>query len=781
MSISRATTRSNPYRMGIAASLNEDEHIDVYANLLLDDLAFVGKYRFVDELGTDHGWWDCTDADVNTGLGTWVKRSLSQQPSDVVTVLTGADAPAADAGQPGFFYIRFDGRLYAKTVDGWQSRGKLVISGTGTVTTGSTGQTFYYGTINPTGNTALPAGLPNGVVYLNTTTYDQYVLASGEWTFLANIKGANGTNGTNGTNGINGTNGTNGRDGKNGAPGEDGLSIQGPKGDPGQNGATILTGAGNPGSADGNVGDLYINSTTGDYFTKTTGTPAWVQRGSLGAGSPGTATGVTSFNGRVGSITLSTPDVLSVVNSANQLAGGLHSILTVSQMVALPPALRDYGMRMTVYGDTAAANGRYDLANDLITWIRAGSDATGQFAVYTPSGLYNAQSAYVTYADPDTGALRIFHSLATGAATTQPAPLNAFNSVSASWEEISPSAVSSTAPLYFVTGQNTNGAMTQKAVTDELILKAGLISPAFIGNPTAPTPSFFDNDNSIATSSFVQQAISGGTTMGVTVKGTGESLTGLALGAINNAAGGYMLATQGYTNNQLTIYANAVLDLNYNTFTVLAYGFHIYGGVKILRNGMMKGPFFLRSGVPGQTVTITGGVIQGRINADADYTGTPLILDGVTVLSDGSGTDATTGAAQIIMRNGSKFYGCVPGPGAIITYEPVSSLDTFSILPYAASIAIDFDAASVRTLAATGNVAFTAAVNIALLKMKELNIINTLNVPINLSFPPAWKFFPGPAPTTLAANKEAILTLRSLGTTDSTIKAAYVAQVNGGA
>ena len=36
--------------------------------------------------------------------------------------------------------------------------------------------------------------------------------------------------------------------------------------------------------------------------------------------------------------------------------------------------------------------------------------------------------------------------------------------------------------------------------------------------------------------------------------------------------------------------------------------------------------------------------------------------------------------------------------------------------------------------------------------------------------------FPGPAPTSLAAGKQAVLTLRSLGTTDATIKAAYVAQ-----
>ena len=46
-------------------------------------------------------------------------------------------------------------------------------------------------------------------------------------------------------------------------------------------------------------------------------------------------------------------------------------------------------------------------------------------------------------------------------------------------------------------------------IYDQLALKAALASPAFTGNPTAPTPAAGDNDTSIATTSFVQSAVGG--------------------------------------------------------------------------------------------------------------------------------------------------------------------------------------------------------------------------------------------------------------------------------
>jgi len=53
----------------------------------------------------------------------------------------------------------------------------------------------------------------NGDYYLNTANGDVYLKATGNYTIVTNIKGANGTNGTDGADGTNGTNGTNGVDG----------------------------------------------------------------------------------------------------------------------------------------------------------------------------------------------------------------------------------------------------------------------------------------------------------------------------------------------------------------------------------------------------------------------------------------------------------------------------------------------------------------------------------------------------------------------------------------
>lgn len=44
-------------------------------------------------------------------------------------------------------------------------------------------------------------------------------------------------------------------------------------------------------------------------------------------------------------------------------------------------------------------------------------------------------------------------------------------------------------------------------VSAALALKAPLASPAFTGNPTAPTPASGDNDTSMATTAFVEDAI----------------------------------------------------------------------------------------------------------------------------------------------------------------------------------------------------------------------------------------------------------------------------------
>lgn len=102
--------------------------------------------------------------------------------------------------------------------------------------------------------------------------------------------------------------------------------------------------------------------------------------------------------------------------------------------------------------------------------------------------------------------------------------------------------------------------------------------------------------------------------------------------------------------------------------------------------------------------------------------------------------------------------------------------ETFAVLPYAASIPLDWSGGTVRTLALAANVTFGASTNVTLLGTLEIWLTNATGATLNLSYPAGWVFFPGWSPGTLGAGKQAVLTLRSLGTADSAVKAAFAAQ-----
>lgn len=80
--------------------------------------------------------------------------------------------------------------------------------------------------------------------------------------------GPAGMNGKDGARGDDGAPGTNGADGVDGAPGSDGAD-----------GTSVRSGTGAPAAELGNVGDVYIDSTTGDLYAK--GEGGWSKTGSL--------------------------------------------------------------------------------------------------------------------------------------------------------------------------------------------------------------------------------------------------------------------------------------------------------------------------------------------------------------------------------------------------------------------------------------------------------------------------------------------------------------------
>jgi hypothetical protein len=83
---------------------------------------------------------------------------------------------------------------------------------------------------------------------------------------------------------------------------------------------------------------------------------------------------------------------------------------------------------------------------------------------------------------------------------------------------------------------------------------APLLSPAFTGNPTAPTPAFGDDDTSIATTAFVQAGLLGGTAnarnLEVEVRNqTGSTIPAGSIVYISGATGNRPLITLAQANN----------------------------------------------------------------------------------------------------------------------------------------------------------------------------------------------------------------------------------------
>ncbi len=119
---------------------------------------------------------------------------------------------------------------------------------------GEDGNTWFTSTVDPVAGDGA-----DGDLWQNITTDHYWTKAAGAWTDQGTLVGPSGTNGTNGTDGDPGTDGTNGTNGVDGN--------------------IWLTGTVDPLPADGIDDDLYLNTSTDDYFQKITGT--WVLQGNL--------------------------------------------------------------------------------------------------------------------------------------------------------------------------------------------------------------------------------------------------------------------------------------------------------------------------------------------------------------------------------------------------------------------------------------------------------------------------------------------------------------------
>jgi len=103
---------------------------------------------------------------------------------------------------------------------------------------------------------------------------------------------------------------------------------------------------------------------------------------------------------------------------------------------------------------------------------------------------------------------------------------------------------------------------------------APLLSPAFTGNPTAPTPAFGDDDTSIATTAFVQAGLLGGTAnarnLEVEVRNqSGSTIPAGSIVYISGATGNRPLITLAQANND----ANSAQTMGFTKTAIADNGF----------------------------------------------------------------------------------------------------------------------------------------------------------------------------------------------------------------
>lgn len=98
---------------------------------------------------------------------------------------------------------------------------------------------------------------------------------------------------------------------------------------------------------------------------------------------------------------------------------------------------------------------------------------------------------------------------------------------------------------------------------------------------------------------------------------------------------------------------------------------------------------------------------------------------------------------------------------------------TVSAITYATTVTLDFSINNLQTLALTGNVTFATS-NLAAGRAKQV-LITADSSSRSVSFP-SWIWLGGSAPGSLAANKNAILSLLSFGTTNGSVCATWTVQ-----
>jgi hypothetical protein len=158
-----------------------------------------------------------------------------------------------------------------------------------------------------------------------------------------------------------------------------------------------------------------------------------------------------------------------------------------------------------------------------------------------PTGATGATGAQGPQGEPGTPGVGV----PTGGSTGQYLVKASASSYDTTWQTLPASYITSvTAPL----------AVTSGNLSVNLSSYAPLASPAFTGNPTAPTAALADNDTSIATTAFVQQELASGTAIAKNLEiyvrnQSGSTIAAGSIVYISGATGNRPLITKAQANN----------------------------------------------------------------------------------------------------------------------------------------------------------------------------------------------------------------------------------------
>jgi len=233
--------------------------------------------------------------------------------------------------------------------------------------------------------------------------------------------------------------------------------------------------------------------------------------------------------------------------SAYITASALTPYLTTSTASATYQTLAG----MSSYLTTSAAASTYQTLSGMSAYLTTASAATSYYPLTgNPSGFLT--SAPVTSVAGRTGAITLSNTDISGLGTLSvvndaPSDGSQYARKNGAWDIVS-------AGSSYISSVSSPLSVTSGNLTVDLSAYAPLASPVFTGDARAVTPTFGDNDTSVATTAFVQSALAGGTAVArnLEVEVRNQSGSTIAAGSIvyiSGATGNKPLITLAQANN----------------------------------------------------------------------------------------------------------------------------------------------------------------------------------------------------------------------------------------